>query len=182
MKYGEIVLTSEKNILLRPATVSDQPVLVDLARRIWTATYRGLITDSQIDYMIDWMYSETTLARELDSGVRWDILYAEGNPAGYLSYETVEPLTVRLHKIYLLPDQQGKSLGRRMIERVETFAKDSGASRIVLTVNKGNERAQAFYRRCGFETIDSIVKDIGNGFIMDDYLMEKKLRPSGNMT
>ena len=163
------------NIVFRPATVSDQPVLVDLARRIWTASYRDIIAGSQIDYMIDWMYSETTLRRELDSGVRWDILFVDDTPAGYLSYETVEPLTVRLHKIYLLPDQQGKSLGRRMVERVESFASDACAQRVVLTVHKRNERAQAFYRRCGFETVDSIVKDIGNGFIMDDYLMEKKL-------
>ena len=164
-------------IAFRPATPTDAPLLAGLARRIWPDAYRGVITDAQIDYMIGWMYADATVARELDAGVLWDILYVSGEPVGYVSYERLDADTVRLHKIYLLPQRQGLTLGRAMLDRVVQYAAGLGCRRITLTVNKQNARACAFYFKHGFATIDSIVKDIGGGFLMDDYLMEKKLTP-----
>jgi len=82
---------------------------------------------------------------------------------------------MKLHKLYLLPEMHGRGLGSLLLQHVEREVRAGAGHRLVLSVNKRNARAIAAYRRNGFDIADSVVTDIGNGFVMDDYIMAKDL-------
>jgi GNAT superfamily N-acetyltransferase len=81
----------------------------------------------------------------------------------------------KLHKLYLLPELHGRGLGSRLLQHVEHEVRRLGARRLILAVNKRNAKAIAAYQRNGFVVAKTVVTDIGNGFIMDDYVMAKDL-------
>jgi diamine N-acetyltransferase len=161
------------------ATGADLPAISELAGVIWRACYPGIITEEQIDYMLGRMYSLETLRDETGSqGIRYDLLLVADQPAGFSSCgPTAEPGVVKLHKLYLRPEQHGRGLGSLLLHHCERAALEQGARRLVLNVNKRNARAIAAYRRNGFVVTGEVVADIGNGFVMDDYVMAKDLVP-----
>jgi ribosomal protein S18 acetylase RimI-like enzyme len=109
-------------------------------------------------------------------GIRYDLLLVDGKPAGFASYgPTPEPGVIKLHKLYLLAELHGRGLGTRLLQHVEREVRAGAGRRLVLSVNKRNARAIAAYQRNGFVTADSVVTDIGGGFVMDDYVMAKEL-------
>jgi diamine N-acetyltransferase len=98
-----------------------------------------------------------------------------GNPAGFASYgPTSNADEIKLHKLYLLPELHGQSLGSRLLQYVEGEVRAAGACRLILSVNKRNAKAIAAYRRNGFVIAESVVTDIGGGFVLDDYIMAKE--------
>ena len=159
------------------ATEADLPAISELAGVIWRACYPGIITNEQIDYMLARMYSPDVLRDEIRSqGIRYDRLQVDGKPAGFASYgPTLEPGVMKLHKLYLLPGMHGRGLGSRLLQHVEREVRAGAGRRLILSVNKRNARAIAAYRRNGFVIAESVVTDIGGGFVMDDYVMAKNL-------
>ncbi len=153
------------------------PAISELAGVIWRACYPGIITMEQIDYMLARIYALDVLRDEIHSqGIRYDLLLADGKPAGFASYgSTSEPGVMKLHKLYLLPELHGRGLGSRLLQHIEREVRAGAGCRLILSVNKRNIRAIAAYRRNGFVIAESVVTDIGNGFIMDDYVMAKEL-------
>jgi len=153
------------------------PAISALAGVIWRACYPGIITNAQIDYMLARMYSLDVLREEIRSqGIRYDLLLVDGKLAGFAScVPTPEPGVVKLHKLYLLPEMHGRGLGSRLLQQVEHEVRAGAGRRLILSVNKRNTRAIAAYQRNGFVTADSVVTDIGGGFVMDDYIMAKEL-------
>jgi GNAT superfamily N-acetyltransferase len=172
------------------ATGADLPAISELAGVIWRACYPGIITAAQIDYMLARMYALDTMREEIRSqGICYDRLLVGNEPVGFASYGPSEAGTPRrsvrtaqravpafkLHKIYLHPDWQGRGLGSLLLQHCEREIRKSGARRLILSVNKRNARAIAAYQRNGFVIAESVVTDIGGGFVMDDYVMAKKL-------
>ena len=164
-----------------PATEEHLPAISELAGIIWRACYPGIITHAQIDYMLARMYSLDVLRDEIRfQGIRYDQLLVDGKPAGFASYGPAsEPDVMKLHKLYLLPELHGRGLGSLLLQQVEREARAGRARRLILSVNKQNTKAIAAYRRNGFTVAESVVTDIGGGFVMDDYVMAKNL-PAGN--
>jgi diamine N-acetyltransferase len=159
-----------------PASERDVPAVATLAQRIWRAYYPGIITEDQIEYMLAMMYSRDVLLEELRGPIRYDRLFAGDEFVGFASYgPTEQQACFKLHKLYLLPQSQRRGLGGFLLQHCEVQAGRLGASRMVLNVNKDNGRALAFYRKNGFGITQSVVVDIGGGFVMDDYVMEKEL-------
>jgi GNAT superfamily N-acetyltransferase len=160
-----------------PATEEHLPVISELAGVIWRACYPGIITHAQIDYMLARMYSLAVLRDEIRSqGIHYNCLLMDGKLVGFAAYgPTAEPGVVKLHKLYLLPELHGRGLGSRLLQQVEREVRASGVRRLVLSVNKRNAKAIAAYKRNGFGVAQSVVTDIGNGFVMDDYIMAKDL-------
>jgi len=169
-------LTSEFAQIV-PATVEDLPVVAELAGTIWRQHYPGIISHAQIEYMLARMYALDTLRAEITSGgVRWERLLVGGQLAGFASFgPTPEPGVMKLHKCYLLPALHGRGYGTMLLRHCERAARGRGARRMVLAVNKQNRKAIAAYRRNGFEVAESVVSDIGGGFVMDDFVMTKDL-------
>lgn len=159
------------------ATGADLPAIAELAGIIWRACYPGIISQAQIDYMLSQMYALGTLREEICSqGIRYELLRVNGKPAGFASFgPTSRPGVVKLHKLYLLPELQGHGLGSRLLQHCEREARAVGARHLTLSVNKQNARAIAVYQRNGFVIVESVVTDIGGGFVMDDYVMAKEL-------
>ena len=148
-----------------------------LAAVIWRACYPGIISVEQIDYMLERMYAPATLEEETrHQGIRYEQLLADNQPVGFAAYGPTErPGVFKLHKLYLHPDYHGRGLGSRLLKHCETAVIRLGGRRLVLNVNKNNTKAIAAYRRNGFSVADSVVADIGGGFVMDDYIMAKEL-------
>lgn len=168
-------------IQIEPAQVRHLPAIRDLAGVIWRAHYPGIIPPAQIDYMLGWMYALATLEAEMQTqGICYERLLVDGELSGFAAFgPTREPLTFKLHKLYLHPSAHGRGLGSQLLQHCERRAREQGACRLVLAVNKRNSKAIAAYQRNGFTTIDAVVCDIGGGFVMDDFIMAKNLEPKG---
>ncbi len=163
--------------VLAPLTQADFATVAALAREIWLAHYTTIISKEQIDYMLEGRFTPQNLARYLDAADRWmHVLRVDGVAVGYLSYAlTATPREMKLEQLYLLPALHGRGLGRLMMERVETHARELGCDTIMLQVNKCNTTAARVYFASGFTVRSEVVIDIGRGYVMDDYLLEKKL-------
>ena len=170
-------VTSQNKTQIVRAQEEHLPGISELAGVIWRACYPGIITHAQIDYMLARMYSLNVLRDEIRfQGIRYDRLLVDGTPAGFASYGPTSELgVVKLHKLYLLPEMQGCGLGSSLLQHVEREVRAGAGRRLMLSVNKRNTKAIAAYQRNGFVIAESVVTDIGGGFVMDDYIMAKEL-------
>jgi len=150
------------------------PILQKLAREIWDEHYIKILSQEQVDYMLDKFYSSEKIASEIEEGIIWEILWNEENPIGYLVCK-LESDKLYISKIYLKAETRGKGLGKFLLNHAKKLAKQNQKKSIYLNVNKYNSDSIAFYERNGFEKIDEGVFDIGNGFVMDDFIMELKI-------
>ncbi len=166
---------------IRNATIPDIPLIRELVFQVWPQTYRGLLSDAQIEYMLEMMYSETSLREQIEQGSRFIIIEEGGVPVGYAAFQEMEPSIFKLHKIYVLPSQQGKGTGRYMIDFITREISKEDATALQLQVNKKN-RARYFYEKLGFRILREFKVDIGNGYFMDDYLMELTLPSKSRST
>ena len=163
-------------VWIEPVDEADLPKVRDLAERIWRSSYAGLLSPGQIEYMLDWMYSLERLRRDWTSGVVFHWPIVDQIPVGYMATPTDPHAAVlHLHKLYVLPQFQGKGLGGRLLEHAFQAATQAGCRTVRLHVNKGNLRAIACYHRHGFLKEASVVNDIGGGYFMDDYVMVRPL-------
>ncbi len=160
-----------------PASEADLAAIAALAGVIWRAHYPGIISTEQIEYMLARMYSLETLREEIRlCGVRYSRLLVGEEFAGFASQGPTEtPKQFKLHKIYLHPAWHGRGLGSLLLRHCELETCALGGNRLVFTVNKRNSKAIAAYERNGFAITDSVVVNIGGGFVMDDYVMAKEL-------
>jgi diamine N-acetyltransferase len=161
-----------------PATEADLPAIATLAGVIWRAHYPGIISTEQIEYMLAKMYSLEILREEIRMrAIRYERLLVGEELAGFAAHgPTEQPNFFKLYKIYLHPAWQGRGLGSLLLRHCEREVFKLGSDRLLLTVNKRNTKAIAAYQRNGFAITESIVVNIGGGFVMDDYVMAKELR------
>ena len=162
---------------MRPIQRADFETLAALAQQIWREHYSTIISREQIEYMLSGRFSATSLARYIDSDVRWfDVLEVNGAFIGYCSYaRTTEPREMKLEQLYLLPELHGQGFGKFMLNHAEARAVALGCESLMLQVKKKNKKALQVYRGSGFELREEVVVDIGNGFVMDDFIMAKRL-------
>lgn len=151
-------------------------VIRSLADRIWPHTFRDILSEKQIAYMMDMMYSVSSLEQQMDDGHHYLLLRENDEYLGYLSYELnyKNSNLTKIHKIYILPSLQGKGLGRFFINAVKEIAMQNNNAGLSLNVNRYN-KAIEFYTRVGFEIVGSEDIDIGDGFLMEDYIMNLKI-------
>jgi len=159
---------------LRRASDSDILLIRELSLHVWPQTYATILSPEQIQYMMQLMYSDAALHRQMQDNHHFYIVYNAGIPIGFVSYSEIEPHLFKLHKIYILPSQQGRGTGRFVIEQVIRNVQQEGATGLQLNVNRNNP-ALHFYKKLGFEAIREEDIDIGNGYLMNDYVMEKSL-------
>ncbi len=167
--------SSAATTTVRVIAPEELPVVIALARRIWNDHYPGIISQAQIDYMLAVWYEEGAMRREMSGrGVVYALIESAGAPAGYIGFETQPGSSALfLSKLYLLPRHHGKGLGKCALEWVREQARARGNTVLRLRVNKNNAAAIRAYLRAGFQFVEDICSDIGNGFVMDDYLMER---------
>ena len=159
---------------LKKITPKEISIVQQLAREIWDEHYIKILTQEQIDYMLDLFYSEEKIKVELEEGISWEMLYENGQPIGYLVCK-LEPEKLYISKIYLIAETRGKGLGKFLLNQAIELAKQNDKKSIYLNVNKYNSDSIAFYERNGFVKMDEGVFEIGNGFVMDDFILELNL-------
>ena len=153
--------------------IEQLPIVIDLTKKIWPVAYGEILSKAQLDYMIDKFYNETALRELIQKGHVFYLAQDDnGKDVGFVSYEiNSEPNKTKIHKIYVLPETQGTGLGRQFFELVKEKAIENHQKSIFLNVNKYNN-AIHFYMKLGFAKVKDEVIDIGNGYVMDDYVME----------
>ena len=153
--------------------IEQLPIVIDLTKKIWPVAYGEILSKAQLDYMIDKFYNETALRELIQKGHVFYLAQDDNEKyVGFVSYElNSEPNKTKIHKIYVLPETQGTGLGREFFELVKEKAIENQQNAIFLNVNKFNN-AIHFYIKLGFTKVKDEVIDIGNGYVMDDYVME----------
>lgn len=159
--------------IIRPLAEADIEPLRALAREIWELHYTPIIGSGQIQYMLEQRYRPEVLRAELArKDLWWDLLLIDGEPRGYSSYFVDDDgRSLMLDKLYVHPQCQRGGHGERMLERVLARARALGCRRVTLAVNKRNPKAISAYEKWQFRIERAAVKDIGGGFVMDDYIM-----------
>jgi ribosomal protein S18 acetylase RimI-like enzyme len=148
-----------------------------IAKEVWPIAYGTILSEIQLDYMMEMMYSIDSLQLQANSKNHHFILANENDVTlGFASYEfnISETSKTKIHKIYILSTQQGKGIGKKLIDFIHTEAKNHHQEALLLNVNKYNS-AQDFYKKLGFTIDHEEVIDIGNGYVMDDYVMQKAI-------
>ena len=153
--------------------IEQLPIVIDLTKKIWPVAYGEILSKAQLDYMIDKFYNETALRELIQKGHVFYLAQDDkDNYVGFVSYEiNSEPNKTKIHKIYVLPQTQGTGLGKQFFELVKEKAIENNQKAIFLNVNKYNN-AINFYTKLGFVKVKDEVIDIGNGYVMDNYVME----------
>jgi GNAT superfamily N-acetyltransferase len=169
---------TDENVSMRPADLDDINTIGFLAQQIWPDTYGDIVAPEQLHYMLNLIYSPVSLRRQMVDQRHQFLLVEEGEEAiGFASWSaTEEPGVFKLHKLYVLPGQQGKGLGRSILEFIFQAIHPQGAKVLQLNVNRFN-KARQFYERLGFIVIKEEDIPIGNGYFMNDYIMEAVLAP-----
>jgi GNAT superfamily N-acetyltransferase len=166
-------------VRIRDATLADIPNIQSIARRTWPSAYGEILSWSQIEYMLDKMYSTDALSEQMGPTRHWfGIAELEGVPVGFVSFQHdyVEGGVTKIHKLYVLPEAQGKQVGYDLVLFVQlgTASVVPRQEAITLNVNKFN-RARVFYERVGFKIVGEEDIDIGSGFLMEDFIMRLPL-------
>lgn len=158
---------------IRKATTNDISLIHEMAWVVFPHTYKEILTPEQIDYMMEWMYSEDSLHKQMEKdGHIYYLAFKEDEPAGYLSIQPEGEHVFHLQKIYVLPSFQRMKLGKQLFEQAIKAIKEfhPAPCQMRLNVNRQN-KALAFYERMGMVKVDEGDFPIGNGYYMNDFIM-----------
>ena len=162
---------------VRKATPADCSLIRSLASGIWEPTYGSILKKDQLDFMFEQMYGLDNIRKQMEEqGHVYFLLFSGDTPCGYISIEQPEKDLFIFQKIYLLPSMQGKGAGRYMVERGFDYVQETHPApcKVMLYVNRSN-RAVGFYEQLGFRIAGTRDFPIGNGYYMNDYIMERKI-------
>jgi len=159
-----IVANSKKQYLL----------IEQLADIVWKEHYTAIIGIDQVNYMLNKFQTVTAIETQVSQGYQYYIIMNNAKPAGYLSI-TKKNDALFLSKIYVLRDFRGQGIGKTAMSFIETQAKLKNCTKITLTVNIHNNNSIKAYENIGFINTGAIIQDIGNGYVMDDFTMEKSI-------
>ena len=151
------------------------PVLAALASDIWHEYWGIILSDEQIEYMVENFQSEKAMKKQI-SEENYSYCFINDNEEN-IGYFGISPKDgyMFLSKLYIKKEFRGQGTGRKAFEEIKRLSAEQGFNKIRLTVNKYNSNTIKAYDRWGFKTIDAVVTDIGHGFVMDDYIMEYSL-------
>jgi ribosomal protein S18 acetylase RimI-like enzyme len=173
---------SHADVTLEPVAEHDFAALRDLAGAIWRSHYAGIISVAQIEYMLADRFADAALEAQTRATGAWlELLRVAGQPVGYCAsacagrFGDEGTAALKLGQLYVHQSHRGLGLGRRMLDHVECRGRQLGRPLLFLQVNKRNTSAIGFYEAAGFTIAHEAVFDIGSGFVMDDYVMEKRV-------
>ncbi|HSD06839.1 GNAT family N-acetyltransferase [Flavobacterium sp.] len=164
-------------ITISEATFADIKIIQDIAYQTWPIAYGEILSKQQLDYMLDAFYNEQTIKDSIINNGNHFILAKENeNVLGFASFEHSynQKQQTKIHKIYVLPETQGKGIGKKLIDFIEIAAKKNDFTSLLLNVNRFN-KALFFYQKLGFEIISEIDIEIGNGYLMEDFILAKQI-------
>ncbi|MEO6313499.1 MAG: GNAT family N-acetyltransferase [Chitinophagaceae bacterium] len=163
----------DQEILIRNAGPADLPAIHLLAHQVWPVTYGALLAPEQLEYMLELIYNPAALEKQMQAGQHFLIAERAAAAVGFASFAaTAQPQVYKLQKLYVTVAVQGQGLGKQLIEAVIQRVQPLGATHIRLNVNRQN-KAISFYESYGFQIVSEEDIDIGQGYFMNDFVMEK---------
>ena len=162
---------------IKKAIISDIPIIKEIAEKAWRPTYEHILTERQTLYMLDLMYNSLTLENQINGNIAFFMVDLGQKTVGYFSVEILNEQKVKLHKLYLDPTQKQQGLGKKIIQFIRDWTLTNQRESIILNVNKNNSAVQ-FYQKMGFIIIEELILDIGEGYVMDDFVMQLDLGPT----
>lgn len=166
---------------IQKANIENIEDIQQIAKRSWPIAFADILPPQQIEYMMEMMYSTAALKRQIEElNHKFYIATVDNKKVGYISVEhnCDGGSRTKIHKLYLLPEYQKMGVGYAMYLCAARETKKQGNKTLCLNVNKYNHRAIDFYKRAGFELMKEEVIDIGNGYVMDDYVFEIDIEKS----
>lgn len=169
-----------ENSMIRFIEVHSKQQIADvanLAREIWQEHYLPIVGQEQIDYMLEKFQCERAITKQLADRYEYYSVAYNGCNTGYMAVvSNVSESSLMISKIYVRKSDRSCGLGKQILEFVEELCRQRRIKKIWLTVNKHNRHSIEWYSRMGFTNTGPIVQDIGGGFVMDDFKMEKVIR------
>ena len=153
-------------------SIDEAPLVQALAHKIWPIAYKEILSQAQLDYMLNWMYSIESLTQQMQEGHHYFGIYVADEIVGFLDIQTNHPEigVLKLNKIYVLPTCHGRGFGYQLIQFAINFAENEHKKTIELQVNRNN-KAKDFYTKIGITIKEDKNFDIGNGYFMNDFVM-----------
>ena len=159
---------------IAPLSAREIDAVRTLAQEVWREHYPPIIGEAQTEYMLAQRYAPEVIASELgEAQIWWDILRSGAQLVAFSACCLIDAHRLKIDKLYVRADHRRQGCAGALIDNAARRAQAVGATRIELAVNKRNTQAIAAYRKHGFDIRDAVVKDIGSGFVMDDYIMER---------
>ena len=162
-------------IKFKQASDDDISQIQEVAAKTWPVAYGKILSAAQIEYMLDLFYSAAALEKSMQLQ-NYIFAVNGGKIIGFcgIEHHFHSSPTTRIHKLYILPEAQGLNAGRKFIEHITEVALESSSRKLSLNVNKYNSALQ-FYKKLGFQSVREETIDIGNGYLMEDFVMEKDI-------
>ena len=159
---------------IRIATIRDINSIQNIAYVTWPVTYKRIITTEQMEYMLEMMYSQEALENQFYEGSQFLMAEVENEVVGFASFGFVKDAIYKLHKLYVNPEVQKSGAGKGLLQESITKVIKLGGKKLQLQVNRKN-KAVGFYEKMGFEVIKEQDFYIGEGYYMNDFVMELNL-------
>jgi ribosomal protein S18 acetylase RimI-like enzyme len=159
-------------IEIKEATTGDIDIIREIAFKTWPVTYGDILTKENLDYMLGLFYSAEMLRTNFESGHHFLLAVEDSLSLGFASFYHAQTFT-KIPKIYILPQAQGKGIGRMLIDRIACEAQANGSASLMLNVNRNNS-ARFFYERLGFEIESEEDVRLPSGIFQEDFVMVKK--------
>lgn len=167
--------------MIRIATLDDIPAIQQIAYNTWPSTYGGIISEEQIKYMLDLMYSTESLIQQMTKGHQFYLFTKSDSAAtkeneimGFASVSNELDGIFKLNKLYIVPEAQKTGAGKALLTAVKDYAVQNGGKKLILQVNKQNPAIE-FYKRQGLSILSENIFELEKGFVMDDYIMGTNL-------
>ena len=159
-----------------PATINDIEAIRIIAKNTWPQAYGKILSPEQLDYMLEKMYSKESLASQFSSGNLFILIKNDNEIVGFASWSSTDQQKgiYHLQKIYVLPSEQGKKTGSKLLDYIIDDILCKSGKYLRLNVNRHNV-ARYFYEKLGFSIIEEVDIPIGNNYFMNDFIMEKEL-------
>jgi ribosomal protein S18 acetylase RimI-like enzyme len=164
-----------EEITIVKTSEADIPFIQHIAYTTWPLVYKSIVGETQLAYMLNLIYSASSLKQQMQNGSTFLLAKENKEPIAFAAYFLKSPHIHKLDKLYALPNQQGKGLGKMLVNYIVAEIKALGATALHLNVNRYNTSAQSFYKHLNFKIIKEEDIPIGEGYFMNDYVMELKL-------
>lgn len=153
------------------STEEDRKILAAIAQEVWHQHFTPIIGEAQVDYMLEKFQSYPALTEQIkNGGYEYYFIESAGSPCGYIGIHPEEE-ALFLSKLYIKKESRGQHLATKGLHFLTELCKERGLKKIWLTCNKYNKDTLSVYDHLGFRITDEQVADIGNGFVMDDYIL-----------
>jgi len=166
---------TKPDLTIRRADATDIEIIRNLALEIWPRTYSQLFSPQQVIYMLNIWFSEASLLKQMRDQHQFTLIYSGSFPIGFASCSEVRPYVFKLHRIYILPAYQGLGAGKCIMNHIIKEIKSGNASSLILNITQNNP-AKAFYEQLGFQVVRTESTKVGNGIMINDFVMELDLQ------